>query len=348
MIYFTSYLLLIFATYIGRYGPQIQKFLYYSFLVFLFLMSGFRDEVGCDWKVYKVIFDYDSAVYAFRDGGTLEIGYYLTMIWLKKLGLGFQALNVITSGLFFLGLHAIAKREKYPLLILALAFPFLIINLPMSGIRQGAAFGFISFALISFVDRKFFRYLFFTILATSFHSSGILFLVLAPMYFFKLNLKNSIIVILLASPILIAFYLSSIGMVAQERYIQGATSSFGAYFRVSIIFLIALYFIFFIRKKWKALYPKDYEFILMGSIGIVLTTLIILPISTVIADRLGFYLWFFVLIILGRAIIIPSRLRELSVIGSIFGLFFAFVFWTQNSPYFYNCYVPYNFHFSIF
>lgn len=347
MIYFTSYFLLLFATYIGTYGPQIQRCLYYFFIIFLFLMSGFRDEVGCDWKVYKVIFDYDSAVYAFRDGGSLEIGYYLTMIGIKKLNLGFQALNIITSGLFFLGLHAIARREKYPLLILALAFPILIINLPMSGIRQAAAFGILSFAFISFIDRKFFRFIFFTVLATSFHSSGILFLLLTPMYFFSFNLKNILISIILVSPFLIAFFLSSFGLIAQERYIQGATSSFGAYFRVSIIFLVAVYFLFNMRKKWKKLYPKDYEFVLMGSIGIVLTALIILPISTVIADRLGFYLWFFVLIILGRAITIPSRLRELSVIGSILGLFFAFTFWTQNSPYFYKCYVPYNFQFSI-
>tara|TARA_Y100000992_G_scaffold302681_1_gene278328 strand:- start:5089 stop:6135 length:1047 start_codon:yes stop_codon:yes gene_type:complete len=348
MVYFVSYFLLLFATYIGRHGAEVQKILYYFFLFFLFCFSGFRYEVGCDWKVYNVIFDYDSAVYAFRDGGSLEIGYYLTMIWLKKFGLGFQALNIITSGLFFLGLHAIAKREKYPLLILALAFPFLIINLPMSGIRQGAAFGLLAFAFLSFIDRRFLRFLFFTLLATSFHSSAILFFLLAPMYFFKFNLRNSIIAAALISPILISIYLSSFGLIAQERYIQGDLSSFGAYFRISIIFLIALYFLFFMRKKWVELFPKDYEFILMGAIGIVLTTLIILPISTVIADRLGFYLWFFVLIILGRAISIPSRLRELSVIGSILGLFFAFTFWTQNSPYFYQCYVPYNFQFTIY
>ena len=101
MVYFASYFLLLFATYIGRYGPEVQKILYYFFLLFLFCLSAFRYEVGCDWKVYNVIFDYDSAVYAFRDGGSLEVGYYLTMIWLKKLGLGFQALNVITSSLFF-------------------------------------------------------------------------------------------------------------------------------------------------------------------------------------------------------------------------------------------------------
>jgi len=347
MIYFIVYFFLICATFLGTYGAQIQKLLYYFFLIFLFLMAGFRYEVGCDWKVYQVIFNFDDAVYAFRDGGSLEIGYYLSMIGLKKLGIGFQGLNLITSGLFFAGLHAIAKREKYPLLVLCIAFPILIINLPMSGIRQAAAFGLISIALLAFLDRKFFKYILFTILAISFHASAILFLLLIPMYFVRFNLKNILIAGALLAPLAGYLFFSSFGLIAQERYIQGDLSSFGAYFRVAIIFLIALYFLFVVRKDWKRLFPKDYEFMLMGSVGIILCTMIILPISTVIADRLGLYLWFFVLIILARLILIPAMLREISVIGSIAGLVFAFIFWSQNSPYFYACYVPYNYNYII-
>ena len=347
MIYFTTFSFLLFAAYIGRFGPEIQKFLYYFFLIALFLFSGFRYEVGCDWKVYNVIFNLDSAVYAFRDGGSLEIGYYLTMVWLKQLGIGFQALNVITSGIFFLGLHAIAKREKYPLLILAFAFPFLIINLPMSGIRQGAAFGFLSIAFIAFIDKKFLKYIFFTILATSFHSSGILFLALAPIYFFKINLKNLILASIFFIPFLALVYFSSFGLIAQDRYVQGDLSSFGAYFRITVLFLIASYFILFLREKWKLLYPKDYEFILLGSLGIIFIAIFILPISTVIADRLGYYFWFFGLIILARIITVPGKLREVIAVGSALGLFFVFIFWTQNSPIFNSCYMPYNIKFLV-
>ena len=347
MIYFTSFLLLFFAAYIGRFGPEIQKFLYFFFLIALFLFSGFRYEVGCDWKVYNVIFNMDNAVYAFRDGGSLEIGYYLTMIWLKKFGIGFQALNIITSGIFFLGLHAIAKREKHPLLILAFAFPFLIINLPMSAIRQGAAFGFLAIAFLAFFDKKFFKYIFFTLFATSFHSSSILFLAFAPIYFFRVNIKNLILASIIFIPFLFLVYFSSFGLIAQERYVQGDLSSFGAYFRIIVLFFIASYFLFFLREKWKRLYPKDYEFILLGSLGIIFITLFILPISTVIADRLGYYFWFFGLIILARIIALPGTLREVIAVGSALGLFFVFIFWTQNSPIFYECYMPYNIQFSV-
>ena len=45
---------------------------------------------------------------------------------MNLLGLGYVWLNVLTSEIFFAGLHAIARRPPAPL---ALAFPLLILNM---------------------------------------------------------------------------------------------------------------------------------------------------------------------------------------------------------------------------
>ena len=60
---------------------------------------------------------------------------------------------------------------------LSLAFPVLIINMPMSGIRQAAAIGIMCFAYNAFNDRRLIRFVFCVIVASGFHSSAVSFLI---------------------------------------------------------------------------------------------------------------------------------------------------------------------------
>ncbi|RPF74851.1 MAG: EpsG family protein [Rickettsiales bacterium TMED289] len=346
MIYYLIFSSLIFATYLRRFGPEIERFIYMFFILVLFIFTAFRFETGCDWANYIAIFSYDDAVYFFRDGGSIEVGYSFLMIVLKKLNFGFLAFNISISLIFFSGLNALAQRNINPLFFLALAFPILIIQLPMSGSRQAAAFGFLCFSSLAFIDKKPLRFLIFTILATSFHSSAILFILLMPFIWMKLTIKNMIGIGVLSLPILSFLYNSSYGDIYTQRYLEGDIASFGAYFRVGIILVIGLYFILFMRQQWEVLFPRDYQFVLLGSIGMIATFLVVLPISTTISDRLGLYLWIPALIILARIQNIPSRFRQLMLVACFASFFLMFSFWSNYSIFFARCYDPYQIKFS--
>lgn len=346
MVYYLIFSSLIFASYMRKFGPEIERFLYMLFISVLFVFCAYRYEIGCDWLTYREIFSYDEAVYFFRQGGTLEFGYNLLMILLKRLDFGFLAFNVCIALIFFFGLNALAQRSVNPLFFLALAFPIVIIQLPMSGLRQAAAFGFLCFSFLSFIDKKPLKFIIFTIFATSFHASAIIFILLIPFIWIQLTIRNAFVIGILSLPVAAFIFNSSYGAIAMNRYVTGDLSSFGAYFRVGILFFIGVYFVLFMRHKWKLIFPKDYQFALIGAIGMILTFLIILPISTVIADRLGFYLWIPALVILARIQNIPSKFRQLMVIACFISFFLMFLFWSNYSYYFARCYDPYQIKFS--
>ena len=340
MTYYLIFFLLLGASFLRKFGPEIERFLYLFLLFSLFIFCAFRYEIGCDWLTYKEIYNYDNAVYFFRQGGTLEFGYNLSMIGLKALGLGFQAFNILIALIFFTGLNAIAQRNINPIFFLALAFPIVIVNLPMSGLRQAAAFGFLCFASLSFIDKKMFRYILFVTLATSFHSSAIIFLLLSPFLRFELTQKNILLASIFLAPIAGVILTSSYGNIAISRYVDSDLASSGSYFRVGILFLVGSYFLLFLKANWKELFPRDYKFILLSSIAMI-GCFFILLLSTVIADRLGFYLWIPALIILARMQTIPNRYRQLSVASSFIGLLLIFTFWANYSYFFDRCYNPY-------
>ena len=121
--------------------------------------SSLRFEVGCDWDTYKVLFDSfsldDSGSFRFQTAIVTGEFLYVGSIWLIKfLGLPYETLNIITSLIFFSGIHVLAQRQPNPLLFFVLAFPILIINMPMSGIRQAAAIGFLCFGFIAFIEKE--------------------------------------------------------------------------------------------------------------------------------------------------------------------------------------------------
>ena len=141
--YYATYFGLLFAVMLGTQGPRLQTGLYWGLLVGLFVFSGYRYEVGCDWTGYL----YNWTIWDPRYTNPIIQGdpaHWAVINFLKSNGFSYPSLNVVTSAIFFLGLHVIARKQPNPLAFLVLAFPILIINMPMSGIRQGAAIGFVS------------------------------------------------------------------------------------------------------------------------------------------------------------------------------------------------------------
>ena len=129
-----------------------------------------------------------------------EPAYWLLLVQIHKAGLDYPYLNLVMAIPFFWGLVALARRQPDPLAFLVLSFPVLIINMPMSAIRQAAAIGFVCLAIIAFQDRKLIRYVTMIVAGSLFHMSAIVFLALAPFVKFRLTRGTLLLSGMLALP----------------------------------------------------------------------------------------------------------------------------------------------------
>ena len=217
----------------------LYKEVYFIVLASLFLFSAFRYEVGCDWSGYY--YQYLGA----EDASWSSIAAIREPIWWAILisvtssGLPYPVINIVSSALFFLGIHVLARRQPDPLGFLVLLFPILIINMPMSGIRQGAAIGLLCIAFVAFIDRRPLRFALWVLLATGFHSSAFIFMLLLPISAGRYTRRRLLVSALLAIPGMTLLAYSSAVETAINIYVGTEIESAGAAFRVGILGLSA-------------------------------------------------------------------------------------------------------------
>lgn len=341
MLYVGLVNVLFFLRYALARQGALRKQLYFFVLAALFVFSAFRYQVGCDWSGYY--FQYLQAT-SFEWSSITDIRepiWWAILGWIKDMGWPYPVANIISSAVFFLGVHILARRQPDPLAFLVLLFPILIINMPMSGIRQGAAIGLLCIAFVAFTDRRAVWFAFWVILAAGFHASALIFMLLVPVATGRYTRSRLLLAAILAVPG--AFYLASgeAAEVATSRYIGTDIDAAGAAFRVAILGLSALYFFLFARKKWLRTWPQDYSLASIGAIGMAMSFLLV-PVSTVIGDRFGYYLIPIQAMIFARIPFLPFRTNAaLHAALPYLGLLLVFMVWSQLSRHFQQCYIPY-------
>ena len=303
-LWLTSFLFLLRFALAGQGTARNQ--LYFIVLASLFVFSAFRYQVGCDWSGYYYQYlgaaDLDwSSVTKIR-----EPIWWAILGWIQNKGLPYPVANIASSAVFFLGVHVLARRQPDPLGFLVLLFPILIINMPMSGIRQGAAIGLLCIAFVAFIDRHPLRFAFWVVLAAGFHTSVMIFMLLLPVATGKYTRNRLLLAAFLAIPGAFALASGEAGELATSRYIGTGTDAAGAIFRVGVLGLSAMHFFLFLRKKWLQTWSQDYALASIGAIGMALAFLII-PVSTVIGDRLGYYLIPIQAMIFARIPVLPLQ-----------------------------------------
>jgi hypothetical protein len=340
MLYLGLTIFLFLLRYALANQPGAQKQIYAVVLLSLFLFSAFRYQVGCDWSGYY--FQYAQA--AELDWSSLtsiqEPIWWAILGWVKANDLPYPVANVISSAVFFAGVHVLARRQPDPLGFLVLLFPILIINMPMSGIRQGAAIGLICIAFTAFIDRRPIKYAVWVVLAAGFHSSAIIFMLLLPITLGSYTRGRLIVAAIIALPG--AYFLASTdaAAMATSRYVFTGVDAAGAVFRGGMLGLSALYFFVYLRQKWLFTWPQDYGLASIGAVGMVVVFLLGL-ISTVIGDRLGYYLIPIQALIFARIPLLQFRHNSAFYSAlPYFGLLLVFTVWSQLS-YHFGCYVPY-------
>jgi len=342
MVYFGLANVLFLLRYALASAQNARRQFYYIVVWSLFIFSAFRFQVGCDWSGY-----YHQFLIAQNIDWSFIIESREPIWWailgrINALDLPYPVANIASSAVFFIGVHILARRQPDPLGYLVLLFPILIINMPMSGIRQGAAIGMICIAFSAFIDRRPIWYAFWVLIASGFHVSALIFLLLLPVAAGRYTKTRLALATLLAIPG--AYFLASgeSGEVASSRYIGTSVEAYGAVFRVGILGLSGLYFLAFVRKKWIQTFPYDYSIVSIGALGMLLAMLII-PVSSVIGDRFGYYLVPIQAMIVARLPYLPLKTNQ--ALHSAFPymlLLIVFGVWTLFSGHFQKCYIPYN------
>jgi EpsG-like putative glucosyltransferase len=341
LFYLAVYLIIVIMRLaMGEYA-RTNPGIYRVIMLALFLISAFRFEVGCDWGGYIAQLDEERVQGIGKTLANREWLWFLFLHAVARLGVDYAWVNVVSAAAFFAGVHVLAKRQLDPVGFLVLLFPILVMNLPMSGIRQGVAVGLMCVAFTAFIDRRVIKFVIWTAIAGSIHSSAIIFFLLVP---FCLKLRPGVQMLtafILALPGLYLLLTGSAADVAFSRYVQSDIEAAGANYRVALVFVTGLVFLFYLRRPWQHFYPYDFPLMLIGGFMMVGTGALLL-LSSVIADRMGYYLVPLQAAMLARIPYLPIRSGRPLYFITPYAIFLAvFVGWMSFSSLFRDCYVPY-------
>lgn len=342
MLFYNSiFISLVIIYYSVKNTRRLSRQLYIVCFVLLFLLSAFRFDVGCDWHNYLYNFEnLDSTTFK-EFFLTREPLWSFLIYGINQLDLPYPWLNVVSSVLFFAGIHVLARRQPDPFSFLLLLFPILILNMPMSAIRQGAAIGVLCIAFSAFIDKKLVLYIAWTLIASTLHISALVFLTLAPLVLGKHTKKRLALTALLAALGMVMMAGSDSAQYVQDTYIGTGFDAEGALFRIGTLIATSALFFLALRKGWVKTFPTDYKLVAIGSWGMLIVFLI-LPVGSVIADRLGYYLMPIQAMILARIAYLPVYKNKALYRNTIFLSFIAFLLvWSYFSLHFQICYTPY-------
>jgi hypothetical protein len=316
--------------------------LYWLVLIGLYLFSALRFEVGCDWPNYIVNYETQKLAGLAHALNHPNPAHWLLLEVMYRLDLDYVWLNIVTSAIFFAGLHAIARRSLSPVAVLVLAFPVLILNMPMAAVKQAAAIGLICFAFNAFIDRRILLFALFVGLAAAFHGSTLVFALLVPFVFGRYSVRNVLLGGLLAVPGLFALQATEAAEIANTRYIIRDMDAGGAVFRVGLLMATGVFYTLYLSKRWRVVFPSSHKLVSLLALGMIGLGAL-LPLSTVIADRFGYYLNIPQLMIFAAIPwLYPRGHASLIKFAPYAALAVLFLAWTLLSNHFERCYEPYS------
>ncbi len=343
MIYLIVFAISLVMNFVTYGNPKYRNITYNGLLLFLFLFTAYRMNVGCDYGSYWTHAKFHQTETLVQVLQKVETLYWLTVIGLYRLGFEFPTINVVSAVIFYAGIHALARRQPDRLLFLTLIYPMLITNLAMSAVRQAAALGFLCFAYNAVTDRKPLRFVLFVLLAFGFHKSALGFLALT----FFISKDTSPRVLLLAGlatlPFLYFFFTNSAAQQYSDMYVNTATDAAGGAYRALSLFLTGVIFFLFLRKKWKIQTPVDYDLIFYTA-PIMLFIFPVAFYSSVIGDRFGYYLMPLQAVILSRAYLYYNKIDSFIMYLFPIAMFGSMLLiWSQYSQIFQECYGVYDY-----
>lgn len=271
------------------------------------LLIGLRWKVGPDWDAYLDIFGITKFWSLQHIAGRGDWGFGLVLWTLHRLNAPFWTLNLIAGAIFVAGLTAFCRRQPNPWLAYLVAFPYLVVVVSLSGLRQSAALGFLFFALNAFERGQLIRFSVLLLLGASFHVSAIVMLPICLLSYTRNNLQRALLLIIAA--LLASHFLADTFVVYARRYGSTAIQSSGVLYRMAMNAFAAVLFLGFKdrfamedheRRLW-----RNFSLLTFGLAAI----LLFVPSSTAV-DRLLLYLFPLQLVILSRVPLVLGRERQ--------------------------------------
>src|SRR6476646_455577 len=138
------------------------------------LMVGLRWRIGPDFGSYFLIFE-RTKLFSLSMAMAHEDPAFYVLNWLAhRMRAELWELNLFCAAVFMAGLTAFSLRQPNPWLSMLVAFPYLVIVVAMSGVRQSLAIGLLFFALNAYEKGRLFRCSAMVVAAALFHASALL------------------------------------------------------------------------------------------------------------------------------------------------------------------------------
>jgi hypothetical protein len=264
--------------------------------IVLTIVIGLRREVGGDWYNYLEIFHRISVLDFAHGLRSTEPGYALLNIIAAHAGWGMWFPNLVCAAIFTWGLVALARMQPNPLLAIAVAI-YIITLMGMGYTRQSAALGFVMLAIVQYLRGATLKTFVFLLLAAIFHLSSV---IVAPLIGLAV-VRRGPIAILLFVVVAVYMYLQLSGAVFQKLdvYTTGTYFAGGAAVRLIVNALPAVIFLSF-RNRFSISSEEISLMTIFAITSLLLLAGLLYITSTVILDRVAFYLAPLQLIVLSR------------------------------------------------
>lgn len=312
--------------------------------LFLLWFMGTRYLVGCDFTGYYIRYvNTLPGIHLDEILSADEPGFGLMTAVLKSIGAHYMWVNVCASLLMVVGYFIFARAHSSPVMIMALLFPVVIVQLGMSGVRQGIATAALMVASVSFIKGQRLLTGAIILLGAQFHSSAYVFLPIAFLAGRQINVPRIAAGVLLLSPL--AIYLLSDRLdVYTDRYVDqkfGAITSKGALVRYALIMVPQVMFLLYYRQV-REQFPRVYGLLKLFTI-ICFCLLPVAVFSSIALHRINFYVMpFSILNFVYLSLALAPAHQKLFLRATpavLYGLYQ--LFWFLTSGHADNCYDPY-------
>lgn len=341
LVYLSIFFTLTFLGYVSR-DNQARIALPFV-LAFLLVFMGTRYYVGCDFTGYLNRF-VNPRFFEFTWDDMIEgeAGFNLLLNSIRDADMDYMWLNVFCSAIFLACTWIFCRAHRRPLLILAVLFPVVIIQLAMSGLRQAMALGFLMVATVHFMRGRPVWTGVMILVGSTFHTSVIALFPIALLAGRKITSAKLIAAVVLLTPVA-GWLLGSRLDVYVDRYVDeayGEMSSGGALIRYTLVVIPAIWFLRN-RKLVQEAFPGVYPLLQLFAL-IIFALAPVALLNTVALHRLTYYVMPVSLLMFVYTSLVTARQRtslRALLPAAVYG--FYSISWFLTSRHASVCYIPY-------
>jgi hypothetical protein len=266
-----------------------QKTVLIMFALFLLWFMGARNEVGCDWWGYLHRFritQLDQSLSALIKDFD-EPGLWLMTKLVRQNDLSYMWLNMFASAIIVSCIVIFCRAHRYSLMILALLFPVVIVQLSMSGIRQGLATGFLMVASVAWMRGSKLWTAIWIALGAQFHTSIIMFLPIAALAGRKVTTAWLFGSAVILGPVAVVL-LGDRFETYSDRYLDNSDiTSGGALIRYVLLLIPAIFFLKY-RTRLQSAFPESFELMRLTT-AITFSLIPVVIFSSILLHRVIYY-----------------------------------------------------------